>query len=285
MIWNAIRWDPSLGIDLGFFVIRYYSLMYVIGFAVGYYVIKKVFQRENENLELLDPLLIYVALGVIIGARLGHVFFYDWDYFKHHLLEIFLPVRFKPEFKFTGFQGLASHGATIGIAIAAVLFWRKYKDQIRHRDFIWWLDRLVLAIPFGGALIRIGNLFNSEIIGKPTGTDWGFIFVQLGEDFPRHPTQLYEAAAYFVLFLLVLYLYWKTDVPKYKGLLFGIFFTYLWLVRFLIEFWKEPQREAPSRLMELTGLNTGQLLSIPFMLIGIGFIIYSLKNKYTYETV
>ncbi len=283
MIINAIVWDPKLGIDLGFFTIRYYSLMYVIGFIVGYYIMKKVFEREKENTELLDPLLIYIAVGLIVGARLGHVFFYDWPYFKHHIAEIFLPFRFKPHFQFTGFQGLASHGATIGIAIALYLFWVKHKNQIVHRDFWWWADRLVLTIPFGGALIRIGNLINSEIIGKPTGSDWGIIYKSLGENIPRHPTQLYEAGAYLLLFTLIMYLYWKTETPHYRGLLFGIFFTLLWVIRFFIEFWKIPQRETVTWLMRTTGLNTGQLLSIPFALIGLVIIFWSWKNKKTYE--
>ncbi len=275
----ALIWDPKLGLDLGFITIRYYSLMYVIGFIVGYYIMKKVFRREGENEELLDPLLVYIAVGLIVGARLGHVFFYDWPYFKHHISEIFLPFRFKPHFEFTGFQGLASHGATIGIAIAALLFWRKYKDQIRHKDFVWWADRLILTIPFGGAMIRIGNLINSEIIGKPTGSSWGIIYKSLGENIPRHPTQLYEAGAYLLLFALVMYLYWKTKVPQYRGLLFGIFFTLLWVIRFFIEFWKIAQREEPSALMKATGLNTGQLLSIPFAFIGLAVIYWSLKNR------
>ncbi len=275
----ALVWNPKLGLDLGFITIRYYSLMYVLGFIAGYYIMKKVFRREGENEELLDPLLVYIAVGLIIGARLGHVFFYDWPYFKHHISEIFLPFRLEPRFEFTGFQGLASHGATIGIAIAAFLFWRKYKHQIRHKDFVWWVDRLILTIPFGGAMIRIGNLINSEIIGKPTGSSWGIIYQSLGENIPRHPTQLYEAGAYLLLFVLVMYLYWKTEVPHYRGLLFGIFFTLLWVIRFFIEFWKITQRDEPTVLMKITGLNTGQLLSIPFALVGLAVVIWSLKNK------
>ncbi len=277
---NAIVWNPDLGIDLGFITIRYYSLMYVIGFLFGYWIMKKVFEKEKENPELLDPLLLYVFLGVIIGARLGHVFFYDWPYFKNHLAEIVLPVRFEPEFQFTGFQGLASHGATVGIALAAFLFWIKYRKQIVHKSFIWWLDRLTLAIPLGGAAIRIGNLINSEIVGKPTGSDYGFIFVQLGENFPRHPVQIYEATAYLILLFLVVWLYFKTRIAfKYPGMLFGIFFIYLWTARFILEFWKRPQREIPNWLMEVSGLNMGQLLSIPGILVGIYFVYYALKNK------
>ena len=278
----SVIWDPNIGIDLGFFTIRYYSLMFVIGFGAGYYIMKKVFEKENIPYELLDPLLIYVGLGTILGARLGHVFFYDWDYFKHHIDEILLPIRHTANgYVFTGFQGLASHGATIGVFIALILFWRKYLKG--KKSFLWLLDRVALTIPLGGALVRIGNLLNSEIIGKPTGTNYGFIFKQLGEDFPRHPTQIYEAAAYLVLFFIMIYLYWKTDLKKYEGMLFGIFFTFLWIVRFFIEFYKEPQKETPSNLMLSTGLNTGQLLSIPFALAGLALIIYSIKKHKNYQ--
>jgi prolipoprotein diacylglyceryl transferase len=277
---NAIVWDPEIGIDLGFITIRYYSLMHVLGFVFGYWIIAKVFKREKENTGLLDPLLFYIFLGVILGARLGHVFFYDWPYYKNHLSEILLPVQFEPEFKFTGFQGLASHGATIGIAIAAVLFVYKYRDKIVHKSLIWWADRFTLAIPLGAAAIRIGNLMNSEIVGKPTGSDYGFIFVKLGEDFPRHPVQLYEAGAYLLLLFIVLFLYFKTNITeKYPGMLFGIFFTYLWTARFIIEIWKRQQREIPNWLMEVTGLQMGQILSIPGILIGLYFIYYGYKHQ------
>ena len=274
---SAIIWDPNIGIDLGFFTIRYYSMMYIVGFAFGYYIMKKIFQNEKMDVSFLDPLLTYVVIGTLLGARLGHVFFYDWKYFKHHLAEILLPMVQTPNgWKFTGFQGLASHGATIGIFIALVLFWRKYLKG--KKSFLWLLDRVTLTIPLGGALIRIGNLLNSEIIGKPTGTDYGFIFKQLGEDFPRYPTQLYEAGAYVIILFIMLYIYWKTDLKKYEGMLFGIFFILLWVVRLFIEFYKEPQDAADAQLLQNTGLNTGQWLSIPFIIIGIGFIFYAQKK-------
>jgi len=276
---DALVWDPGIGIDLGFFTIRYYSLMYVIGFAFGYWIMKKVFEREGENTELLDPLLLYIFFGVVLGARLGDVFFYNWAYYKHHLAEILLPVRFEPEFEFTGYQGMASHGATIGITVALLLFWWKYRKKFVHKQLIWWVDRLILTIPLGAAAIRVGNFFNSEIVGKPTGSDYGIIFARLGENFPRHPVQLYEAAAYLLLLFIVLYLYWKTPVArKYPGMLFGIFFTYLWTARFILEFWKRPQRE-PNWLMEMTGLSMGQILSIPGILIGLYFIWYGYKHR------
>jgi len=274
----SIVWDPNIGLELGPITIRYYSMMYIIGFVVGYYILKKVFENERVNTELLDPLLTYVVVGTLLGARLGHVFFYDWQsYYKNHLVEILLPIRQTADgYKFTGFQGLASHGAAIGIFLAITLFWHKY---LRGKySLLWLMDRIILTIPVGAALIRIGNLLNSEIIGKPTGTDSGFIFKQLGEDFPRYPTQLYEAGAYFSLLFIMMYLYWKTDVRKYEGVLFGVFFTLLWTIRLFVEFYKEPQDTEDAQLLLRTGLNTGQWLSIPMLLIGIGFIIYGYKS-------
>ncbi len=273
----SIVWDPGIGLELGPVTIRYYSMMYIFGFIAGYYIMKKIFENEKVPVQLLDPLLTYVVIGTLLGARLGHVFFYDWPYYKNHLLEILVPVVQTAEgYKFTGFRGLASHGATIGIFISLWLFWKKYlKDRY---SFLWILDRITLTIPIGAALIRIGNLLNSEIIGKPTGTDYGFIFKQLGEDFPRYPTQLYEAAGYFSLLFILLYLYWKTDVKKYQGMIFGIFFILLWTIRLVVEFFKEPQDDKDARLLLETGLDKGQWLSIPMLLIGVGFMIYAYKS-------
>ena len=271
----SIVWDPSIGWELGPITIRFYSLMYIIGFAAGYYILKKIFDNENLDQTYLDPMLTYAVVGTLLGARLGHVFFYDWNsYYKDHLEEILLPIHHTANgYEFTGFRGLASHGATIGIFLAVLYFWYKYLKG-KH-SFLWILDRITLTIPVGAALIRIGNLLNSEIIGKPTGTNYGFIFKQLGEDFPRYPTQLYEAGAYLSLLFIMLYLYWKTDLKKYEGMLFGIFFVMLWVIRLFIEFYKEPQDSSDAELLANTGLNTGQWLSIPFIAVGIGFIGYS----------
>jgi prolipoprotein diacylglyceryl transferase len=274
----SIVWDPSIGLELGPITIRYYSLMYIFGFAAGYYILKKIFDNEGLDQTYLDPILTYAVIGTLLGARLGHVFFYDWNsYYKNHLEEILLPIRKTAEgYKFTGFQGLASHGATIGIFLAVLFFWYKYLRG-KH-SFLWILDRITLTVPVGAALIRIGNLLNSEIVGKPTGTDYGFIFKQLGETFPRYPTQLYEAGAYFSLLFIMLYLYWKTGLKKFEGMLFGIFFILLWFIRLFIEFYKEPQDSVDAKLLADTGLNTGQWLSIPFILVGIGFVLYSIKT-------
>lgn len=269
---SAIIWDPSTGIDLGFITLHYYSLMFVVAFTVGWYVMKSIFNREGIAIEKLDSLFIYTVIATLVGARLGHVIFYDWDYFQHHILEIFLPVRFEPEFEITGFRGLASHGAAIGIITAMYL----YSRNVLEKSVLWILDRVVLPVAIGGVFVRIGNLMNSEIIGKPTGTDSGFIFVQLGEDFPRYPTQIYEAVCYLLVFLLLWVVYWKTEKRKKVGYIFGLFLVLLWAVRFFIEFLKEPQDgETPLWI-----LNTGQWLSIPFILAGFYFMFRPSPRKH-----
>ena len=259
-----ITWDPSLGIDLGFFTIRYYSLMFVLAFGLGMTLMKKIFVHEGIPLEKLDKLFIYTVLATILGARLGHVFFYDWAYYKEHLEEILLPVRFYPQFQFTGFAGLASHGAAVGI-ITALYF---YSKNILHKPLLYILDRVGIVVALAGFFIRIGNLMNSEIVGKPTGSNFGFVFKKLGEDFPRHPTQLYEAFSYLILFFVLWRLFWKTHKKEQLGYLFGFFFASLWSLRFFLEFLKEAQIDERNDWF----LNTGQLLSIPLVLIGLFFV-------------
>ena len=263
MNFNAITWDPSLGIELGFFTIRYYSLMFVLAFGVGLALMKRIYIKDGIELDKLDKLFMYTIIATILGARLGHVFFYDWAYFKNHLGEILLPVKFNP-FRFTGFAGLASHGAAVGI-ITALYF---YSKNILKKPLLFVLDRVGIVVALAGFFIRIGNLMNSEIIGKPTGTDFGIIFKKLGEDFPRHPTQLYEAFGYLFIFMCMWYLYWKTNKKKQLGYLFGFFFTTLWSVRFGIEFLKEAQIDYRGDW----DLNTGQLLSIPLIITGLYFM-------------
>lgn len=261
---NQISWNPSEGIDLGFLTIHFYSLMFVIAFTLGWYLMKSIFKREGIPLEKLDSLFIYMVLATLIGARLGHVIFYDWDYYQDHLLEIFLPVQFEPEFQFTGFRGLASHGAAVGIIIAMYLYCKK----VLHKPVLWILDRVVIPVAIGGMFVRIGNFMNSEIIGKPTNSDYGVIFVQLGETFPRHPAQLYEAACYLIIFIVLWLIYWKTEKRKTVGYIFGLFLVLLWTVRFFVEFLKEPQVGERADWF----LNTGQWLSIPFIVAGFYFM-------------
>lgn len=264
MLFNAIVWNPSEGLDLGFFTLHYYSLMFLIAFGLGWYIMKSIYVKEGIDIEKLDSLFIYTVLATLIGARLGHVIFYDWDYFQHNILEIFLPVRFKPEFEFTGFRGLASHGAAIGIIIAMYL----YRKKVLDKPVLWILDRIVIPVASGAIFIRIGNFLNSEIIGKPTNSDYGVIFQKLGETFPRHPAQLYESFCYLIIFIILWYVYWKTDKKYRLGFLFGLFLVLLWTVRFFVEFLKEPQGENEI----VMGLNTGQWLSIPFILAGLYFM-------------
>ena len=296
-------WNPSEGIDLGFFMIRYYSLMFVIAFGLGWYIMKKIFERENESIEKLDSMFIWTVFATLLGARLGHVFFYDWEYFSNHLSEILLPFRFSPSFEFTGFQGLASHGAAIGIILAMYFFSKK----IMKRPLLWVLDRVVIPVASGAVFVRIGNFFNSEIVGHETTSSFGIKFIKdffsprevvnatkipnpkeaynaiatnpqfanILEQVPaKHPTQLYEAFSYIFVFAALYYMYWKTDVREKQGFLFGMFLIMLWSVRFVVEFLKESQGGFES---DLGLFSTGQWLSIPFIIIGFLLIFKSKK--------
>jgi len=266
-------WNPSKGIDVfGLFTLHYYSMMWIVAFILGFYVMKRIYKRENQSNEALDSLFMYAVIGIMLGARLGHVIFYQPELFKEDFFSIFLPFSFKNGIHFTGFQGLASHGAAIAMIIAMYL----YNKKVLHKSVLWILDRVVLPVSLGGVFIRIGNFINSEIIGKPTGSDYGVVFKKLGEDFPRHPAQLYESFCYLIVFLILWRIYWKTEKRKRQGYLFGLFLVLLWTVRFCIEFIKEPQN--PERANWI--LNTGQLLSIPFILIGLYLMfIYKPKTK------
>ena len=296
-------WNPSEGIDLGFFMIRYYSLMFVIAFGLGWYIMKKIFERENESIEKLDSLFIWTVFATLLGARLGHIFFYDWEYFRNHLAEILLPFRFSPNFEFTGFRGLASHGAAIGIILAMYFF----SKNIMKRPLLWVLDRVVIPVASGAVFVRIGNFFNSEIIGHDTNSSFGIKFIKdfysprevvnatkipnpkdaynaiatnpqfanLLEQVPaKHPTQLYESISYVFVFAALLYMYWKTDAREKQGYLLGMFLIMLWSVRFVVEFLKESQGGFES---DLGTFSTGQWLSIPFIIIGFLLIFKSKK--------
>ncbi|MGB1080571.1 MAG: prolipoprotein diacylglyceryl transferase, partial [Flavobacteriaceae bacterium] len=187
-------WAPDpVAISLGSFNIYYYSLMFVIAFASGLYLMKFMYKKEGVSLDYLEPLLVYMVAGTLIGARLGEVFFYNWDYFQNNLLEIILPVNISEDgWKFVGFRGLASHGAVIGILSALYLYTKKYK----YASMVWLLDRIAITVAFGGVFIRIGNFFNSEIVGKYTGSNFGVVFQNRGEIMPRYPAQMYEAFGY-----------------------------------------------------------------------------------------
>ncbi|MEL4308048.1 prolipoprotein diacylglyceryl transferase [Joostella sp. CR20] len=258
----SITWDPNgVLLDLGFFQLRYYSLMFVIAFSLGWYLMKKIYQNENQSEEALDSLFIYMVLSVLIGARLGHFIFYEPSMFLEDPLSIILPVKFSPTFEFTGFRGLASHGAAIGVIIAMYM----YSKKVIKKPILWILDRISIPVAIGGVFVRLGNFFNSEIIGKPTGTDYGIIFKQLGETFPRHPAQLYEAFGYVFVFIILQYTYWKTDKKDKLGYLFGLWLVLTWTVRFIAEYYKKSQGGFESALGVF---STGQWLSIPFVLVG-----------------
>ncbi len=266
----AILWDPSQGIDFGFYTLRFYSMMWFAAFICGIWIMAKVGRRDGISDEQLTSMLFYVFFGTLIGARLGHCIFYEWSYYKDHLLEMILPFQFSP-FRLTGYEGLASHGGAVGIVVAMVLFARHIK-----KPFLWVMDRLCMAVAAGGVFIRIGNFFNSEIIGKPTDSSYGVIFKRLGEDFPRHPAQLYEAAGYAILFFVLWALY-KKGYGQKTGFLFGLFLIVLFSIRFVVEFLKENQEAFEDSLP----LNMGQLLSLPFILAGIAVLWYSLKKRTT----
>jgi len=273
----SITWDPPIGLDLNFITLRFYSLMFLVAFVSGWYLMKAIYKNEGLSMDKLDKVLIYTVIGTLLGARLGHVIFYQPELFTQDFLSVFLPFQFVPTFKFTGFAGLASHGAAIGIAIAMYFYSRK----VLQKNIFWVLDRIVIPVSFGGAFVRLGNFFNSEIIGKPTNSDYGVVFKKLGEDFARHPSQLYESGCYLLLFSLLYYLYWKTDISKKLGLLFGIFFTLLWSIRFVVEFSKEPQVAERADWV----FNTGQLLSLPMIVIGIVIIYVSHLNAKSNENL
>lgn len=258
--WNI---DPEI-FRIGDFALRYYSVMFVFAFVLSYLLLSKIYKKENKPQQLLHSLSIYIFIATLVGARLGHTLFYEFGYYKDHLLEIILPFKItNGKFEFTGYQGLASHGGAIGILVAVALYCRKYKQSM-----LWVLDRLGIVVALSGFFIRLGNLFNSEIIGKPTTVPWAFIFEKV-DPIPRHPAQLYESILYLIIFI-ALWLLYKNAVNKYKsGFLFGCFLIMLFSVRFLVEFTKENQ-EAFENTM---AINMGQILSIPFILLGVYLMV------------
>lgn len=266
MIPLAIRWDVDpVMFHIGSFGLRWYSMGFLLAFALGYYIMTRIFKAEKVHTEYMDALIVYIFLAVLIGARLGHCLFYDFDYFftSEHWVEIFWPFH---NGHFTGFTGLASHGAAVGIFIALWLYWRKYRLNP------WWLcDRLAIVVALGGMFIRIGNLFNSEIYGTETDLPWGFIFVRDGQTVPHHPTGLYEATAYLIIFIVSLWYYCHKKGQFKTGTIFGWWLVALFGARFLIEFVKT------NGVVEGSPLLMGQWLSLP--LIASGLVIAWLAHK------
>ena len=270
-----IEWSPNVkAISIGPIAIHWYSLMFLLAFYIGFKIMKKIYVKENKDIALLDPFLVHMVVGTIVGARLGEVFFYNWDYFQNNLLEIFLPFKIDSSgWEFIGFRGLSSHGATVGIIISIIL----YKIRYKYDSVLWIFDRIVIAVALGGMFVRIGNFFNSEIVGKYTNSDFGVIFLNRSEVLPRHPAQLYEAFGYLLLFILLIFVYNKTKLSQNRGFVFGLFLSILFGIRFIVEYVKESQ----GGIEEALGIfSTGQWLSIPFILIGLALMTLGLKNKY-----
>ena len=261
--WNV---DPAI-LRIGGFELRWYSLLFVAGFVLGWFIFQGFFRREKISEKLLDPLLYTLLICTIVGARLGHCLFYQPDYYLgswEGFWEIFMPWK----------GGLASHGGTIALLLGMWWFARKYGRK-EDFDFVWILDHLAIAVAFAAFFIRLGNLFNSEIYGGPTDLPWGFVYERNGETVPKHPTQLYEGLTYLLLgFVLYALYHWRLD-KMYRGSFVGIFLVVCFGSRFLIEFVKNPQVEFEESML----LNMGQLLSIPFVLLGIGFLVYAYVKK------
>jgi prolipoprotein diacylglyceryl transferase len=260
-----IHWNVSPEIfSIGPLHVRWYGLMFAIGFLFGYQHVEKMFKHESLELKWLESLFIYIVVATVLGARLGHVLFYGWDYYSQHPIEILYIWQ----------GGLASHGGTLGILIALII-WSK---RISKRNVLWVLDRVVVPTALVAALIRFGNLMNSEIYGHQTDLPWGFIFERNHETVAKHPTQIYESLSYLLTFGVMLYMYWKTKAKDYQGLIFGVFITMIFGARFFIEFIKEEQ-EAFEKSM---ALNMGQLLSIPFVLAGVILVVLAIKKGPVY---
>ena len=264
----VINWsvNPEL-LSLGPISLRWYSLLFVSGFILGWFIFKWFFKREDLPVTLLDPLLYTLLIGTIVGARLGHCLFYQPDYYLgswEGFWEIFMPWK----------GGLASHGGTIALIIAMIWFAKRYGRKYDF-DFLWIMDHLAIAVCFAATLIRLGNLFNSEIYGDVTTLPWGFVFELRGETMPKHPTQLYEALSYLILGIVLVLVYKYRLNKVYKGFFIGTFFIGCFGMRFLIEFIKEPQ----VMFEQSMALNMGQWLSLPFVVLGIAMLVYSYVKK------
>lgn len=259
---SFIHWNmnPDL-FSIGPLTVRWYGLMFALSFIVGYSIVERMFKRESQNEKWLDSLLMYIVIATIVGARLGHVFFYGWDYYSQNLLEIVMVNK----------GGLASHGGAAGIFIALLIYSKKYTK----RNVFWIIDRVVVPTALAAMAIRLGNLFNSEIYGIETAQPWGFIFERNGETVPKHPTQLYEALSYLATFGILMWMYWKTEARTKIGMLSGVFFILVFTARFFIEYIKEDQEAFEATM----ALNMGQWLSIPFILGGVALVVWAVKSK------
>lgn len=265
--WNA---DPTI-FSFGPISVKWYGLAFAVGFIIGYNIVAKMFRHEGAPEKWLGILFIYMIVATVVGARLGHVFFYEWDYYSQHPSEILKIWN----------GGLASHGGTIANILALLLFsW-----LVAKKPASWTFDKLVIPTALVAGLIRLGNLMNSEIYGCQTDLPWGFVFLRNGETLPAHPTQIYEALCYFILFGLLMWMYWKKNAQERPWLITGIFFIGIFLPRFLIEYVKNVQVESEVEMISTYGMNIGQMLSIPFILLGVVLVVIAMvrpKVKFSF---
>lgn len=268
---NYILWNPDVeAFHLFGFSVRWYSLCWLIGLVLAYFIVQRLYKQQKIKDELFDPLFLYCFFGILLGARLGHCLFYQPEYYLtswQHFIEMIVPIHFLPAggWKFVGYEGLASHGGTIGLIVALYLYYRRTQLNLWQV-----LDNIAIATPITACFIRLGNLMNSEIIGKVTDVPWAFIFERV-DKMPRHPGQLYEAIAYFVFFFVGLWLYRKHPQRVGTGFFFGLCLTLIFTFRFFIEYTKDIQVDFESGMP----LNMGQILSLPFIAIG----IYCMRRK------
>ena len=282
-----IDWQPHIeAFQIGSFGVRWYALLWAIGLIAAYFIVKKLYKHQGISLDKFDPLFLYCFLGILIGARLGHCLFYEPEYYLgsvQGVIEMFLPVKILPDgsWKYHGYAGLASHGGAIGCFLAMMIYAKR-----NYLRFMTVLDNVCIATPMTACCIRLGNLMNSEIIGRPTDVSWAFLFhtndaMVNGVIVPRHPAQLYEALAYLLIFVLLVTVYWMrsgTSVQNARvgtGLYFGLCLTLIFAFRFFIGFIKKEQVDFEKGMM----LDMGQLLSIPFVLVGLYFVIRSIRSS------
>lgn len=267
MLFNYISWAPNPEIfSLGPLAPRWYGLLFATGFLIGLFIVKRMFKEEDAPEEWLDKAFMYIVIGAVVGARLGHVFFYDWDYYSQNLAKI--PAIWE--------GGLASHGGAIGILIALYIF----SKRVSKKSMLWILDKVVVPTALAGCFIRMGNFMNSEIVGTPYDGPFAVLFVNAYpplNEVPRHPVQLYEAASYLVIFVILFFTYWRTQYRKKPGFVFGLFLVLVFGARFVLEKYKHTQGGLEEAINN--SLSTGQLLSIPFVLVGLYYIFRPMPTK------
>lgn len=273
-----IYWNPDpVALSVFGISIWYYSLLFIMGTVLSVWVLKRIYREVDIPWGHLQILVVLSVCGLFLGARLGHCLIYDYAYYFSHPLEIFVPVTSLPEggYVFHGFRGMASHGGLVGWMIALFAY-----SRITGEKVIRTLDSIALVLPLGACFIRLGNLMNSEMIGYPTDVSWAFVFERV-DLFPRHPAQLYEAVGYLGIFGLNMFLYRNVGLDRFRGVFWGLTLVLVFGVRFLIEFLKEHQEAFEDQM----GLDLGQWLSIPFILLGIGFVVYAFRSKLKHRNV